>query len=83
MEEAGFAEPKVVQVPQTWRLPSADILLEAFLVATVRTGALLRAQSPWALQAIRAAVREACKAYEKDGVIELPMPAVLACALKP
>jgi len=83
LEEAGFAEPKVVQVPQTWRLPSADILLEAFLVATVRTGALLRAQSPWALQAIRAAVREACKAYEKDGVIELPMPAVLACALKP
>ena len=83
LEEARFAEPKVIQVPQTWRLPSPDALLEAFLEATVRTGGLLRAQSPWALQAIRTAVREACRAYEKDGVIELPMPAVLAAAVKP
>lgn len=83
LEEAGFAEPKVIQVPQTWRLPSSDVLLNAFMEATVRTGALLRAQSAEALSKIRAAVRDACRAYEKDGVIELPMPAMLAAAIKP
>jgi hypothetical protein len=36
-----------------------------------------------ALNAIRAAMRNAARAYEKDGVIELPMPAVLASATKP
>ncbi|MBI1893944.1 MAG: hypothetical protein HYS14_07535 [Candidatus Rokubacteria bacterium] len=36
-----------------------------------------------ALNAIRAAMRNAARAYEKDGVIELPMPAVLAFATKP
>lgn len=78
--DAGFVEPIVAQVPQRWRLPSADALLTAMMEGTVRTGALLCSQSPEALQAIRASVREAARAYEKDGGIELPMPAVLASA---
>jgi len=41
----------------------------------VRTGALLRAQTPQALAAIRAEVIAAAKS-------ELPMPAVLASATK-
>ncbi|MBI4461232.1 MAG: methyltransferase domain-containing protein [Acidobacteria bacterium] len=82
LAEAGFAEPRAVKVSQTWRLPSADILVDAFMEATVRTGGLLRAQSPPALEAIRAAVRDACRAYEKEGALELPMPAMLASGVK-
>ncbi|MBI4443183.1 MAG: class I SAM-dependent methyltransferase [Acidobacteria bacterium] len=83
LREAGFIEPDTVAVPQLWRLPSADALLAAFIEGTVRTGGLLRAQSPEALQAIRTFVCEASRAYEKDGAIELPMPAVLASAKRP
>jgi hypothetical protein len=50
---------------------------------TVRTGGLLRAQSPEALHAIRQAIREAAAAYESNGVVQLPMPAILAVAPKP
>jgi len=83
LAEAGFAEPMVKTIPQLWRLPSPDSMVEAFMEATVRTGGLLRAQSPEALGKILAAVRDGCKPYAKaDGSIELPMPAVLAWARK-
>ena len=50
---------------------------------TVRAAALLRAQTPEALAAIRDAARTAASSYESDGVIELMMPAVVAAAEKP
>jgi ubiquinone/menaquinone biosynthesis C-methylase UbiE len=80
--EAGFRNPVVLQVAQTWRLPSPDTLFEAMFRGTVRTAALLRAQTDEALHAIRAAVRVGAAAYEREGVIELPMPAMLASAAK-
>lgn len=80
--EAGFSSPGVVKIPQTWRFESADGLFEAMKEGTVRTAGLLRAQTAEALDAIRRATRDAVRAYEKDGVVELPMPAVLASALK-
>lgn len=74
--EAGFASPQFRKIPQTWRLGSPQALWDFMLGSTVRTGALLRAQAPRALEAIRADVIAAAKS-------ELPMPAVLACASKP
>ena len=50
---------------------------------TVRTGGLLRAQPREAQNAIQAAIRDAVKVYEKAGLIELPMAAMLATARKP
>jgi hypothetical protein len=47
---------------------------------TVRMAGLLRAQMPGALHAIRVAVRTAAETYRRDGVVEVPMPAVLALA---
>ena len=82
LHAAGFAHPRVTTVPQCWRLPSPDALFEAMRGATVRTAGLLRAQTDRALDAIRTAVRAAASAYSRDGIIELPMPAVLASGVK-
>jgi SAM-dependent methyltransferase len=73
--EAGFSKPDVRSVPQTWRLDSPDTLFDIMAGSTVRTGALLRAQTPQALAAIRAEVIASSRR-------ELPMPAVLASATK-
>jgi SAM-dependent methyltransferase len=81
--QAGFVQVHVTPVPQVWRLPSADALLEAFVNGAVRTAALLRAQTPAALEAIRAAIREAARLYETDEGLAVPMPAVLAAGRKP
>ncbi len=81
--EAGFAGPEVAQVPQTWRFGSPDAVFEAIIKGTVRTKALLAAQSAEARDAIRTAIRDAATGYLRAGVVELPMDAVLASAEKP
>jgi ubiquinone/menaquinone biosynthesis C-methylase UbiE len=80
---AGFASPKVVKVPQRWRLPSLDSLFEFMRDGTVRTAGLLRAQRPDALEKIREAMRDELKKHQKHNTVELPMPAILASAVKP
>jgi ubiquinone/menaquinone biosynthesis C-methylase UbiE len=80
--EIGFRAPEVATAPQTWRLASADALFLIMRDGTVRTGGLLRAQTPEAQDAIRAAVRESVRAHQRAGAFELPMPAVLASAAK-
>jgi ubiquinone/menaquinone biosynthesis C-methylase UbiE len=80
---AGFESPAVVKVPQLWRLPTLDSLFEIMLRSTVRTAGLLHAQKPEALEEIRDAMRASSKPYQKGNAVELPMPAVLACAAKP
>ena len=42
---AGFESPKVVKVPQMWRLPAVDSLFEFMKDSTVRTAGLLRGQT--------------------------------------
>ena len=79
----GFQAPEVVKVPQVWRLPSLDTLFEVMRDGTVRTAGLLRAQTAQARDAIRVEVREAARAYQRAGGVELPMPAILASAVKP
>lgn len=83
LREIGFTIPVITKVQQTWRLSSTDDLFVAFYEGTARTGGLLRAQSREALDSIRASVIEAASAYEKDGVVEIPMPAILTSAQKP
>ncbi len=79
----GFINPSITEVQQMWRLSSPDDLFVAFYEGTARTGGLLRAQSKAALEAIRAAVIKGAAAYEKDGGVEIPMPAILTSAQKP
>jgi hypothetical protein len=79
---AGFQAPEVVKVPQVWRLGSLDALFDAMRGGTVRTAGLLRAQTPEAQEAIRTEIREAVRPYRRGNGVELPMPAVLASAVK-
>src|SRR5256886_14926950 len=83
LREAGFSDVKVTCVPQVWRLQAPDEPFKAFYNGGVRIKAILRAQSSEALEAIRIAVREEAKKFVRNGVIEIPMPAVVASALKP
>jgi ubiquinone/menaquinone biosynthesis C-methylase UbiE len=80
--EAGFESPRVTVVPQVWRLRTAERLFEIMAGGTVRTAALLRAQSAQALVAIRDELREAAARYRSGDTIEIPMPSVLASAIK-
>jgi len=77
MRAAGFADPRVEELPLVWQLPSAGALYDAFANGAVRTAALLRAQTPDALVDIHTAIVEEASQYRRGDVIELPMPAVL------
>ena len=79
----GFTNPLITEVQQIWRLSSPDDLFVAFYEGTARTGGLLRAQSRVALKSIRAAVIKTAAAYEKNGGVEISMPAILVSAQKP
>ncbi len=83
LKVAGFRNVDVRKVPQVWRFSASGMLFEAFLAGTVRTQALLHAQSAPVLAAIRDAVGRVAGEYENHGTVEIPMPAVLAAAQKP
>jgi ubiquinone/menaquinone biosynthesis C-methylase UbiE len=83
LREAGFRDTSVRTHPQIWNFESPEALFEALYSGTVRTRALLRAQAPGKLAAIRAAVCEATARFARGGQVEVPMPAVLSVAAKP
>jgi hypothetical protein len=67
-------------VSALWRVPSADFLFEAQLQAGVRTAAVLRAQPPERLEAIRAAMADAVRHYTAGDAFALPIAARLISA---
>jgi SAM-dependent methyltransferase len=80
---AGFESPTVTKVSQTWHLPAGDGLFNAMKDSTVRTAGLLRAQKPSVLNKIRDTMRLELEKYTKSDIVELPMPALIASAVKP
>ncbi len=82
LESIGFIGVRVEELPLAWRLASADAVFEALSRGGVRTAAVLRAQTPDALAAIRAAVRRGVQAYARGGGFVIPMPAILASATR-
>lgn len=82
LEQAGFINVEVRELALVWRLTSADDVFEALSRGGVRTAAVLRAQTPDALAAIREAVNREVGRYKVGGGYELPMPAVLASGRK-
>lgn len=75
---ARFSNVAVTKAPQVWRLPSPDALFDIMYNGSVRNAALLRAQKPAVLEAIRQEIRSGSEKYRN----ELPMPAVLASAVR-
>ncbi|HEY1266059.1 MAG TPA: methyltransferase domain-containing protein [Candidatus Binatia bacterium] len=80
---AGFMNVRLKKISQTWSLASVDALFQAMQTATVRTAGLLRHQKPEALRSIRVMMGNASGLYQRNGAVELPMPAILAAAKKP
>ena len=84
MRAAGFLSPMVVALPLVQRIDDPEAYYATVLSgAGPRQGAPLRAQPPDRAAAIREAVLRELRTYERDGVIELPMPAILTSAQKP
>ena len=79
---AGFVGVNVRTLALSWTLSSPDEVYEAISRGGVRTAAILRLQTPDALAAIRAAVRDAAEQYRTGDRIVLPMPAILARGVK-
>jgi SAM-dependent methyltransferase len=82
LERAGFTGVEVRPLPLTWPLSSPDALFEAMSRGGVRTAAVLRAQTPPARDAIRAAVRQEVQKYATGDRFVVPMQAVLASGVK-
>ena len=80
---AGFRPPTLMKLPLVQPTPDPDAYFDIVLNgAGPRNGSPLRAQPPEALAAIRAALTDALRACERDGITELPMPAILVSARK-
>src|SRR5215217_5585212 len=67
-------------VTALWRVPNADFLFQAQLHAGVRTAAVLRAQPPERLEAIRAGMADAVRGYADGDAFALPIAARLISA---
>jgi ubiquinone/menaquinone biosynthesis C-methylase UbiE len=83
LHAAGFVSAAFRQAPQVWRAEDPDALFAMVLTSTVRAAATLRAQDPAALHNIREAVRQTVSEFRRGDTYEVPMPAVIASAVKP
>jgi len=80
--DAGFKNVEIAQLPLTWKLKSGDDFFAAFYLGTPRTGGLLRAQAPDALNAVKQAVLADVAQHRDGDLIKIPMAAVLASGTK-
>ena len=79
---AGFRDIAVETLPLVWSLRSPEQLFEAALRGGVRTSAVMQAQTPEALAAVRNAIHLACAAHADGDRFAVPMTAVLSSATK-
>jgi SAM-dependent methyltransferase len=80
---AGLDDRMFRKLPLRLDVPAPDGLFEAYTAGAVRIAIILARQSPEALSKIRDAVRAACAEYERDGMLHIPMAAVLASGRRP
>jgi ubiquinone/menaquinone biosynthesis C-methylase UbiE len=82
MQDAGFANCRTKLLPLTWELATPSDLFKAFYFGTPRTGGLLRAQTKKRLDAIADRVTSAAQEFVQDGVVKVPMSALLVSGTK-
>ena len=78
---AGFSNPNVVEIPLAFR-PSAATDVLALTRCAVRLEMLIELQVAVARDRIRQAIVEGAESFRTGAVLEIPMPAVLASAIK-
>jgi ubiquinone/menaquinone biosynthesis C-methylase UbiE len=78
LNAAGFTETEARRVRGEWRVATPGDLVEGFRRGTVRTAALIGAQSSSALPAIEAAIARAGAAYRDADGLAVPIVAILA-----
>jgi hypothetical protein len=69
-------------ITHAWRVPTAELLFEAELNAGVRTAAVLQAQSPERLEAIREAMAAGVRRHADGDGFVLPIVARVASATR-
>jgi SAM-dependent methyltransferase len=79
---AGFDDMRFRKLQLRLDVPAPDGLFEAYTAGAVRIAIILARQTPDALDKIRDAVREACAEYQRDGMLHVPMAAVLVSGRK-
>lgn len=84
LERAGFDGATMsFQVHRIeWKVPTGDFVFEAELNAGVRTAGFLAAQTPEALNAIRAAINQSIRAYARENGFAIPKGAYVVAARK-
>jgi SAM-dependent methyltransferase len=82
LREAGFAGVSVTIVGREWRLSQPAGLIAALRRGTVRTAALIEAQSPAALVAIIDEIARQAAVYQRDGSYFIPVAALLGYGTK-
>lgn len=83
MVETGFADVTAIQSPQDWQVNSAQQMLDAVYEGTVRTRAMLDAQTDAQLAAIRGAIEQAIAPLRNGNGFVVPMTAVIGSGSKP
>jgi SAM-dependent methyltransferase len=77
MGAAGFRDSTVRELPISWRMTSADMLITGF-----GDWAQMSAWPAAGRAAVEEDVRAGARAYETDGVLTIPNPAILVTAVK-
>jgi ubiquinone/menaquinone biosynthesis C-methylase UbiE len=83
LAEAGFGECRVEMIRREWLLAEPRELVAALARGTVRTAAMINAQSAEARRHIEAAIADAAAPYRRDGCHAVPIAAILASGTRP
>jgi len=83
LADAGFTECRAQIVCQEWLVNSPGALVTALARGTVRTAALIHAQSAEARRKIEAAIAAATAGYRRGEGYAVPIAAILACGTRP
>jgi ubiquinone/menaquinone biosynthesis C-methylase UbiE len=83
LNDAGFVEPNVTEVRPIWKASSGQQVLDFIYKCTVRTAAMLRLQSPEALDKIHREIVERAEVYKAGSTYDIAWPAVIASGSKP
>ena len=82
LQETGFINPMVNTISQTWEFNNSHGLITAMIEGSVRSRAILTAQTDTVRAAITKAIVAGMDRYSFEGTYRLPMPALIGSAVK-